>query len=671
MKFSSQLIKLHCISDKRDEAVSTLLEITEVLPSAEELLSPPTGVHIPVLTGVHTPVPPGVHIPECLCHVLEENYCNYCKQHLAFVLKIVPVVAETYVTLNDEKAAILFLENFEKVVYQLVREGTLDLQNEGSKIAQTDKKAFQLLYIEIVTNLAELHLNIDTQRCQQFLDKAADFIGKFEYTQNVLLTLRHGLCQALCSVNWQSLQHSSSSCDQEKEENQEDFLNCLPLTNLTKKFERMSVKVEGSEKNDDNQFNEGNKMVDRQGEKVFGEDDNIDKGESNLKNNKNKKMTSVKNKIVKKDVKEPKSKNQNMRKTIEFTENTEESDSSNSMSLDRKEKRIVGKKDNSVVNNRKEVKSRRNTKSKSKDLAEPQLTEDNLMETPNKAWPKLVMKTPRSVCSRKAILDLILDSDEDDAQPLKSRKKTRPSSRKEKENNTDVFQFSEGTDMLSAEMKNAQSKIPRPVLPKALFGTEKDGDMVKCAKKRTTRTRRGKAGNVNTENVDIEASRHGGITRDDAENKLEEVKMPCDNHVVDTKSTGKTNIKRACRSTKSKMENDKSLSNNKGKAEISKQKDSSDRNLTENVNDEDNDKNIQKQLDVCDADKHEADNKKSKISKTKNSKGIESMPSRRTQRSRVNATERTRSDSDSEDDKLFIFDESLSVKDDESGNLHS
>jgi hypothetical protein len=82
-------------------------------------------------------------------------------------------------------------------------------------------------------------------------------------------------------TNWQSLQHSSSSCDQEKEEKQEDFLNCLPLTNLTNKFERMSVKVdEGSEKNDDNQFNEGNKMVDRQEEIFFGEDDNIDKGES-------------------------------------------------------------------------------------------------------------------------------------------------------------------------------------------------------------------------------------------------------------------------------------------------------------------------------------------------------------------------------------------------------
>ena len=661
------MIKLHCISDKSDEAVSTLLEIVEVLPSSEELLSPPTGVHIPV--------PAGVHIPECLHHILEENYCNYCRQHLAFVLKIVPVVAETYVTLNDEKAAILFLENFEKIVYQLVREGTLDLQNEGSKIAQIDKKAFQLLYIEIVTNLAELHLNVDTQRCQQFLDKAADFIGKFEDTQNVLLTLRHGLCQALCSVNWQSLQHTSSSCDQEKEENQEDFLNCLPLTNLTKKFERMSVKVdEGSEKNDDNQFNEGNKMVDRQEEKVFGEDDNIDKGESNLKNDKNKKMTSVKNEIVKKDVKEPKRKNQNVRKTIEFTENTEESDSSNSMSLDRKEKRMVGKKDNSVVNNKKEVKSRRNTKPKSKDLAEPQLTEDNLMETPNKAWPKLVMKTPRSVCSHKTILDLILDSDEDDVQPLKSRKKTRPSSRKQplrkdKENNTDVFQFSEGTDVLSAEMKNAQSKIPRPVLQKVLFGTEKDGDVIKCVKKRTTRTRRGKAGNVNTEYVDIEASRHGGITEDDAENILEEIKMPCDNHVTDTKYTGKTNIKRACRSTKIKIENDKSVSSNRVKAEISNQNDSSSRNLTEKVNDEDNNKNIQKQLDGCDADKHEADKKKSKISKIKNSKEIESMPSRRTQRSRVNATERTRSDSDSEDDKLFILDESLSVKDDESGNL--
>jgi hypothetical protein len=63
------------------------------------------------------------------------------------------------------------------------------------------------------------------------------------------------------------------------------------------------------------------------------------------------------------------------------------------MSLDRKEKRMVGKKDNSVVNNKKEVKSRRNTKPNSKELAEPQLTEDNLMETPNKAWPKLVRHT--------------------------------------------------------------------------------------------------------------------------------------------------------------------------------------------------------------------------------------------------------------------------------------
>ena len=100
MKFSSEIVRLNCKSDKGEDAVKSLQEITEVLPSSAKTQGPDSDIWV----------------PECLNHVLEQKFCNFCKENAIFILNLVPVIVETYIVLNKEKTAVTFLEDIEKFI---------------------------------------------------------------------------------------------------------------------------------------------------------------------------------------------------------------------------------------------------------------------------------------------------------------------------------------------------------------------------------------------------------------------------------------------------------------------------------------------------------------------------------------------------------------------------
>ncbi|XP_076092689.1 uncharacterized protein LOC143064061 [Mytilus galloprovincialis] len=610
IKFSSQIAKLHCTSDKGEEAVKYLSEIYKVLS--------PTTTKEPQVAEIL--------IPECINHILEQDLCSYCNDNLLLLLKLVPMVTEVYIVMDQDNEAIIMLEKMEAAICRLIKE-----KNRGNNFENfVMVKELNFLHMEIITNLAELCMNQDMARSQQLLKQGEDI--SVSDKSNLVIQSRLKLCQSLCGFNQQSCHRSSSDCDtvMVKDDVSQDLFDCLPVVNLSKKFEKMSVKneVDSTSKQNVAKKNFGGKA------KTQSIDLDSDAMEINVEVHDNVNTENIKS--VKKTRKEP-TKNKPKKLSLDEQDN-DENVANRKKTAENTEINVVDdSKENSSVKEKPKKGSKLKKNSELKNETDLSTVDKEVMEIPIKTQPKLSMKTPRSVCSRKAILDLIMDSDEDDIKPLTSVRKRRPVSKrqaaeKSSNSNNDIYTFSdEENTTKSSDVKNKKGSV-------------------RC---KSVRSRKGKV--VNEQTVDVETARHS--ISDDTSVDVE-VTSP------KTKSNKKeSKIPRPTAKSKNQVSKRKTVSKSK-KVDVEGQSIESAR-----LNQDDNESKL---CDIYDFNENEEEEEET-ISKNakvkKNCKKTETTTctrTRRLQRSKVDGTEKTRSDSESEDEKLFRMDDSLTVKDDES-----
>jgi hypothetical protein len=98
--FSSQMIKLHCISDKRDEAVSTLL--AQLVPLVvQELITLPEHLSSPLVFS-------GVCVAQSLvfCVVFVDHRLSFCNHNICSCLN--------FVTLRQDRCCFPSINNCKK-----------------------------------------------------------------------------------------------------------------------------------------------------------------------------------------------------------------------------------------------------------------------------------------------------------------------------------------------------------------------------------------------------------------------------------------------------------------------------------------------------------------------------------------------------------------------------
>ncbi|CAC5385173.1 ESP1 [Mytilus coruscus] len=607
IKFSTEIAKLHSTSDKGEEAVKYLSEIYKVL-------SPTTTTEPPAAE---------ILVPECINHILEQNLCYCCNDNLLLILNLVPMVTEVYIVMEHDNEAILMLEKMELAVRRLIKE-----KNHGNNFKNfVMMKELNFLHMEILTYIAELCMNQDMSRSQQLVKQGEDISGSVQ--SNFVTQSRLKLCQSLCGFNQQCFHRSSSDCDTVtvKCVSTEDLFDCLPVVNLSKKFEKMSVKNKNEVENTSKQIL-AKKNIGRK-EKTQSIEFDTDAMETNVENHDNVKTENVKS--VKKTRREP-TKNKPKKLSIDEQDNGEVL-ISHKNTVENTEKNVVDdSEDISSIKEKLQKKPKLKKNSKLRNVTEFSTVANEAMETPSKTQPKLLMKTPRSVCSRKAVLDLIMDSDEDDIKPLTSVKKKRPGSKrqsaqKSSSSNKDIYKFSdEENTTKSGDVKNKKGSV-------------------RC---KSVGSRKGKVGNEQT--IDVETTRHS--ISDDTSVDVE-ITSP------KTKSNKKeSKIPRPTAKSKNQVSKNKTRSKSK-MVDVDGQS-------IENARLK-QDENESKLCDIYEFNENEEEKTICKNANVKkNCKKTETTRTRRLQRSKVDCTEKTRSDSESEDEKLFRMDDSLTVKDDES-----
>lgn len=600
IKFASVMAKLSCMCDKGEDAIKSVQEITEVLPSLKEASKS-------IATSCIT-------VPECINHVLENNLCNFCHDNMEQILDLVPTISEVFVLQGENKEAMSLLEKAEAVLYKLIWPKSGSKSNGRKSRDGYPGGKTNSLYIEILSCLVELCLPEDVKKCQELLAKGDNLENLDRIPFNVLSRFR--LCQSLCSINWQKFVSASSSSDimgssgsrdktVESESStpdaENDFMNDLPVVNLSKKFERMSVKS----------VKENNDMLHLTLEKLD----------------------------------ESKSRKQSIAFEIEPIQPEEDVTTAPKVKLNSRPKNKRGKSasvtsvDRSAVEGTGEINmdvgGNGKVNAEGKTALKANEENDNILpdlrlQTPCKVQPKLMMKTPRSVCSRKAILDKLMDSDDDDdVKPLASTRKTKTTARKGKitqsvKKETGVLQFDDEIE----QKKSKKSKTARG--QKRLFDPETLNMSEKVSKGRSGRSR-SKVNNSGTQSGDVEIAR---LTVEQVDG--EELEN------IDRRSMRGSKIPRLASQSAKNIKN-----------------------LKNNLPGENNDQSG----DVYEFhDEAQPQNKKnnSGTNAKKNVKKVPVTKARRLPRSKVEGTEKTRSDSDSEDEKQFCLDDSVSIKDDES-----
>ncbi|CAG2211308.1 unnamed protein product [Mytilus edulis] len=597
IKFSTQIAKLHCTSDKGEEAVKYLSEIYKVLS--------PTTTKEPQVAEIL--------IPECINHILEQDLCSYCNDNLLLILKLVPMFTEVYIVMDQDNEATIMLEKMEAAICRLIKE-----KNRGNNLKNfVMVKELNFLHMEIVTNLAELCMNQDMARSQQLLKQGEDISGSDK--SNFIIQSRLKLCQSLCGFNQQSFHRSSSDCDtvMVKDDVSEDLFDCLPVVNLSKKFEKMSVKneVENTSKQNVAKKNFGGKA------KTQSIDLDSDAMETNVEIHDNINTENVKS--VRKTRKEP-IKNKAKKLSLDEQDNGEVIDKRKNIVENSEINVVDDSEENSSIKEKPKRGSKLKKNSKLKNETEFSTEDNEVMETPIKTQPKLLMKTPRSVCSRKAVLDLIMDSDEDDIKPLTSVRKRRPvskrqSSQKSSNSNNDIYTFSDEENTTKSDVKNKKGSV-------------------RC---RTVRSRKGKVGNE--QSVDVETARHS--LSDDPSEDVEITSTKTKSNKKDSK------IPRPTAKSKNQVSKNKTVSKSK-KVDVEGQ---SIENARLNQDDDES-----KLCDIYDFNENEEEKeetistcsyKNAKVRKNcKKTETATCTRTRRLQRSKVDGTEKTRSDSESEDE---------------------